>query len=215
MLRLGRRMKMEIRTFRVAEIVETIEGEGWWTGLPITLLRFQGCNIHCSFCDTLYALDESAGQLMSLGELFKTIEKFHPKGRAILLTGGEPLIQPLEYLVPPLTFLGPVHLETNGILPLDNDLPFAWITVSPKPPHEVHPTTLGRADEIKWLVGSEADVAALCLWLEEHKDAWLDFKRITVQPISQDTEATKIAIAACLKYNWRLSIQVHKLLNIA
>jgi len=152
---------------------------------------------------------------MSLGQLFHALEKFHPKGRTILLTGGEPTMQPLEYLVTPLTSLGPVHLETNGTNPLDKGLLYSWITVSPKPPHKVHPTALGRADEIKWLVSSEDDVAALCSFLEERQSKWMDFKRICVQPISQDAEATKIAMAACLKYNWRLSIQVHKLLGVS
>jgi 7-carboxy-7-deazaguanine synthase len=151
---------------------------------------------------------------LSLGQLFGALEKFHLRGRTIMLTGGEPTIQPLEFLVPPLTSIGPVHLETNGTNPLDKGLPYAWITVSPKPPHKVHPITLGRADEIKWLVSSEGDVAALCAFLEEHKSKWMDFKRITVQPVSQGVEATKIAIAACLKYNWRLSLQMHKYLGV-
>lgn len=201
--------------FRIAEIVSTIAGEGWWQGLPITLLRLQGCNLHCSFCDTAYALNPNGGDLLSLGQLFGALEKFHPKGRTILLTGGEPTMQPLEFLVPPLTSLGPVHLETNGTNPLDKGLFYTWITLSPKPPAKIHPTALGRADEIKWLVSSEDDVAALCSFLEEHQSKWMDFKRITVQPVSQDPEATKIAIAACLKYNWRLSLQMHKYLGVA
>ena len=200
--------------FRVAEIVSTIQGEGWWAGIPITLLRLQGCNLRCPFCDTKYSLDPKGGQVMSLGELFHALEQVHPRGRTILLTGGEPTIQPLEYLVPPLTSIGPVHLETNGTNPLDKGLFYTWVTVSPKPPHKVHPTAIGRADEVKWLVGSEDDVAALCAFLEEYKGKWMDYKRITVQPISQDRKATKIAIAACLEHNWRLSIQVHKLLEV-
>ena len=199
--------------FRIAEILATIQGEGWWQGLPITLIRLQGCNLSCPFCDTAYALDPQGGKVLSLGQLFGALEKFHPKGRTILLTGGEPAMQPLRYLVPPLTSLGPVHLETNGTLPI-SDVFYTWITVSPKPPNKLDPATLGRADEIKWLVGSEDDVAALCSFLEEHKSQWMDFKRITVQPISQDTEATKIAIAACMEHNWRLSLQMHKYIEV-
>lgn len=202
--------------FRIAEIVSTIQGEGWWAGLPITLLRLQGCNLKplCPFCDTKYALDPRGGELLSLGQLFGALEKFHPKGRTILLTGGEPTMQPLEYLVPPLTSLGPVHLETNGTNPLDKGLFYSWITVSPKPPNKVHPSAYGRADEIKWLIGSEDDVAALCSFLEEHEGKSMDFKRICVQPISQDPEATKIAMAACMEHNWRLSLQLHKYIGV-
>lgn len=201
--------------FRVAEIVSTIQGEGWWTGLPVTLLRLQGCNLKplCPFCDTKYALSKTGGELVSLERLSEILKKYHPKRRTILLTGGEPAMQPLQHLVPFLTSLGPVHLETNGTLPI-GDVCYAWVTVSPKPPHKLDPTTLGRADEIKWLIDSEDDVAALCAFLKGHKSKWIDHKRICAQPLSQDRKATTIAVAACLKYGWRLSIQVHKLLEV-
>lgn len=45
--------------FPVAEIFDSIEGEGKRTGYMAVFVRFAGCNIRCTYCDTAYALKES------------------------------------------------------------------------------------------------------------------------------------------------------------
>jgi len=74
----------------------------------------------------------------------------------VVLTGGEPLIQPVEELLNTLHVCGfRVHLETNGTQPIqDGFYQFAWIAVSPKSPVEtLSKTTFRLADEIKFLCG--------------------------------------------------------------
>lgn len=197
--------------FQVNAIYPAIQGEGWWTGMPCTIIRLQGCNLNCPFCDTPQALNRKEGETLALDVLYKKVEAVHQNRNIVLLTGGEPALQRLDLLVPPLTRLGPVHLETNGTIPLPDRAYFSWVTVSPKPDTTLDATALGRADEIKWLVDTEADVAALCSWLEGKN--WVDFKRISLQPLSCDPKATEVAYNACLEHGFRLSLQTHKLIG--
>lgn len=198
-------------TYRVSEIYRAVQGEGWHSGMPCTLVRLQGCNLRCDFCDTKYALDPDGGEELTLTEIYKNVQKAHRKGDIVLLTGGEPTMQTnISMLVAQLGHLGPVHLETNGTLPLYSPELFSWITISPKPPNPFFPPTYKRANELKWLVGDDSDVDALKVWL------WSARKQInvSVQPISEDPTATRICYDACLAYGWRLSLQLHKLIGV-
>jgi len=207
--------------YRISEIYRTMQGEGWWAGMPCTLVRFQGCNLSCPFCDTKESIDQTSGEQLNLLQLFNRISDVHVKGQMILITGGEPTLQPLEQLVKVLYPLGPVHLETNGTQPLSGDVMFNWTAVSPKITwcgEDAKPvqSMLGRADEIKWLVGKEQDIEELKAFLEEVSSLGFadgPFKRVTLQPISQSGQATEIAYQACLEYGWRLSLQMHKYLG--
>ncbi len=74
----------------VNEIFTTIEGETSLTGWPMLFVRFTGCPLRCSFCDTTYAYEE--GMEMSVEEV---MERVRTEGlNTVHLTGGEPLIQP-------------------------------------------------------------------------------------------------------------------------
>ncbi len=111
---MSRTYEKKVRIFKVNEVFRSIQGEGIYQGQPTIFARFTGCNLRCSWCDTIYAYNE--GNRLSLTELMSRIGKY-PE-RVVCLTGGEPLLQ--EHL-PKLTtlllndgFL--VHLETNGSL---------------------------------------------------------------------------------------------------
>ena len=100
----------------VCEIYPTIQGEGFLIGSPITLVRFQGCNIYCSWCDTKYAIPFREDLQISLEEVLKKLSSI---GREhILITGGEPFAHPVlgdfvEVLIREGYF---VQIETNGTL---------------------------------------------------------------------------------------------------
>ncbi len=102
---------------RIVEIFKSIEGEGIRTGRIATFIRSFGCNFHCVYCDSLYAVDgQYASQYpdMTVEEIVnKCVELKTPY---VTFTGGEPLIQPqAKELVETLLKNGfEVNIETNG-----------------------------------------------------------------------------------------------------
>lgn len=103
--------------FPVNECFTSIQGEGNQAGMLSFFIRFQFCNIRCSWCDTHYTWDESdAVEYLSAKQL---AEKITESGVAnVILTGGEPLLYPIDFLYnenSEVTY----HIETNGTLAPD------------------------------------------------------------------------------------------------
>ena len=83
--------------FPLSEIFDSIDGEGKRTGYMVIFVRFAGCNLRCTYCDTAYALKESdAEEFLSEEEILERIHSYPWK--KITFTGGEPLLQPLSHL---------------------------------------------------------------------------------------------------------------------
>lgn len=118
----------------VNEIFSSIDGEGIRTGELATFIRLAGCNMRCSYCDTLYALKSTAGIEMSIDEIMEKIDKFNVKN--ITLTGGEPLIHnDVDLLIDTLIkHKYKVNIETNGSIPIDKYLDRCLITMDYKTP---------------------------------------------------------------------------------
>lgn len=92
--------------YAVQEIFYTIQGEGPLTGSPAIFIRLAGCNLACTFCDTEF--DSGIHNMMeprTIAQQCKDIalREMHqegPDGRPlIVLTGGEPMRQPLWPLI--------------------------------------------------------------------------------------------------------------------
>lgn len=103
---------------KVNEIFCSIIGEGTMAGMPCAFVRFTGCNLRCSYCDTRYAYDN--GIEMSVEQIVRAVRKFEVI--PVLITGGEPLLQEEVYeLVERLFDFGHVvMIETNGSVSLAN-----------------------------------------------------------------------------------------------
>ena len=74
---------------KVNEIFLSIQGEGLSSGFPTIFVRFTGCNLRCSYCDTTYSYND--GVEMPPEDIFEEIKKLHYN--RVCLTGGEPLLQ--------------------------------------------------------------------------------------------------------------------------
>lgn len=118
----------------VNEIFSSIDGEGLRTGELATFIRLAGCNMRCSYCDSLYALDGNDGKELKINEIIQEVEKY--KNQNITLTGGEPLIhKKVDLLIDELINKGyKVNIETNGSIPIDKYLNRCLITMDYKAP---------------------------------------------------------------------------------
>jgi 7-carboxy-7-deazaguanine synthase len=104
--------------FKVCEVFRSVQGEGIDIGMPMIFIRFNGCNLACTWCDTVYASREgNPFEEVSVEDLVKKIEEFPPT-MGITFTGGEPFIQDkdeLDKLIYELKGRGYfVNIETNG-----------------------------------------------------------------------------------------------------
>ena len=64
------------KKYRVKEMQLTLQGEGAQAGTAVVLLRFEGCNLSCDFCDTDFegTNGEGGGVFNSPEELASSIE---------------------------------------------------------------------------------------------------------------------------------------------
>ncbi|NIP38217.1 MAG: 4Fe-4S cluster-binding domain-containing protein [Candidatus Dadabacteria bacterium] len=79
---------------RVSEIFFSVQGEGVQIGLPTVFLRFFGCDLRCSWCDTMYAVEGTDFKNMEIEEIVDDINKY--ECNRVCITGGEPLLQEKE-----------------------------------------------------------------------------------------------------------------------
>ncbi len=94
----------------VNEVFLSIQGESMSVGFPTIFIRFTGCNLRCSYCDTTYAYED--GKEMSPGEVLEEIKRLHYK--RVCITGGEPLLQKELNVLMGLLSGYTVTIETNG-----------------------------------------------------------------------------------------------------
>lgn len=177
---------------KINDIFYSIQGEGAWTGTPIIFIRFSGCNLKCDFCDTLH----EEGKMMSDEEILKQISSYSCS--RICLTGGEPSLQIDQAFIDKLKDAGyTLHIETNGTRTLPKGID--WVTVSPKYKKMI----LKEADELK------------IVYLGQDLSEWDNWPAKTrfLQPCSGKNTSEVIDYIK-LHPEWRLSLQVHKMINI-
>ena len=194
------------------EIFDSIQGEGAMMGVPVTFVRFAGCNLTCSFCDT-----KESWKTKDVPEL--TIEEIIDKctQEVVVLTGGEPCAQEIDKLVITLNELGKyVAMETNGTLITPPTVD--WITASPKPPeYFIHPNC--RFDEVKLVVDenfTEELALQIATKIYEHK-GYMGMSGMWLQPEGYHMqESAQRAFDIVMKHpmKFRMGIQMHKIYSI-
>lgn len=193
-----------MRIFRINDIFYSLQGEGHNTGRAAVFIRFAGCNLRCSFCDTEF----NAYREISDEEIVDAVKSFSPQTSdvkpLVVLTGGEPTLQVDEAFVDLLHQLGyEVAMESNGTRQAPKNLD--WLTVSPKqnPVHQ-------HCQELKVVFNSNGEVT----------DFGIDADYYYLQPCDTGDAARNAQIMSdCIQYienhpKWRLSLQTHKLIGI-
>jgi len=218
--------------YPVNNLYATIQGEGVQTGIPMVLLRLQGCDIGCPFCDTKETwemdpaeqrdrLEEALGAnrrfvFLSPARITESVRSVARRIRWVLITGGEPARFDLRPLLSSLREAGfRSAVETSGTYPLFGNPD--WLCVSPKykMPEKRHlePNVLSLAHELKFLVGKKSDLRLIDLILKQYETR--SDVQVCLQPISLSRSATRICLDAVIQRGgWRLSLQSHHFAGI-
>ena len=147
----------------VTEIFYSLQGETSLIGVPFVFVRLTGCNLRCTYCDSVYSF--KGGKRMSFEEVLNEIRRYSVKH--VLMTGGEPLLQ--RGTLPFIDLLNQegyrVSIETHGEVSIEAAAQKARIIMDIKTPgskmsrgyYEKNLGFLKKSDEVKFVITSESD----------------------------------------------------------
>lgn len=217
---------------QIAEIFESIQGEGPWAGTSSLFIRTSGCNLRCWFCDTPYTSWKPEGTAFSLDQLVRRVAD--SSAPDVVLTGGEPMLVPeLAPLTQRIHQLGRrITIETAGTIdqPVECDL----MAISPKLSNSVpkdsawrdrHEQARFRPDVIralltrykcilKFVIDCPEDVEEVKRWLAEFPDVdpgivWLMPQARTREQLAEKAEWLRDAARKQgFNYSSRLHIEM-------
>ena len=212
-------------SLNVVEIFDSIEGEGIRTGMPVTFVRLAGCNLKCSYCDTLYAQKDTDGQLMAIDDIVHKINF-----QAVTITGGEPLLHKecVIELIRRLNLSGHyINIETNGSIDI---LPFiqtvragrGFFTIDYKCPcsgmeSKMQETNFGIMDEndvLKFVVSNMKDIGCIRHFLNQHptlSSTIFVSPCFNTIPLPELVEEVKLLKKMYPKFDIRFQVQLHKI----
>jgi len=188
--------------YEINEIFDSIQGEGIDTGKRCTFIRFAGCNMKCSFCDTYFKKTVD----MEVGEILLKVTN-----KNVVLTGGEPLIHDLMPLIRALWIQGKtVTIETNGTL-----VPPEGCFISLSPKVSFLSCKVKAATSLKilypWFITADGEITP---------HSFIDFptKYRSIQVIDPERNPKRIKdvidMLDILPPEWRLGIQLHKFIGV-
>lgn len=194
----------------VNEYFYSLQGEGGNQGRAAIFIRLSKCNLACPFCDTEF----ETGEKYTLSELYEKISQY--PSRLIIWTGGEPTLQ----LTPEVTSYFHERgyyqaIETNGTRPVPRGIDY--ITCSPKV--EAMPLLTKNfpdgVDEFRFPLGVDTPAPPSIESLPKAKNYF-------VSPIfvgEDKMDLDRRALERCIQWvqdhpEWRLSLQMHKLIDI-
>lgn len=160
----------------ISEIFDSIDGEGIRAGALCTFIRVFGCNLRCSYCDSMYAVEEKFSDIppknMGVNEILARVNRNYKR---VTLTGGEPLLFPESIkLTDRLCEYGyEVNIETNGSCDIvafrelvrNNENLFFTIDFKLPSSGEMYSMRLSnfdnlqKKDVLKFVIGSEEDAS--------------------------------------------------------
>lgn len=212
-------LKAEIHSgtsLKIVEIFATIQGEGPFAGTPAIFVRLGGCNLACEFCDTNF--DDF--KTIKVSDILLEVKKLAKNStKLVVITGGEPLRQPLKKLCDELLANNfKVQIETNGTLFQDLDDQISIICspkVSNNKYHKIRADLLPKITAFKFII-SKSNTAyndVIDLGQEQYKIP------VYLQPMDQydsnkNQENIKLTTKLCQKYGYNLSLQIHKILGL-
>ncbi len=201
---------------KVNEIFYSIQGEGTYIGVPMVFVRFTGCNLRCTWCDTKYAWDE--GREMEIDEIIDEIKKYQTKW--VCVTGGEPLLQKdiYKFINRLLDMDYKVLVETNGSISIEN-LPCEEniiVDMDIKTPSSgmtqfmdlSNLELLGKKDTVKFVIANDEDYEFMKSFIKNHEIN----AEIIVQPEGNKNLKELVEKVLSDQLNVRVLPQLHKII---
>lgn len=221
---------------QIAEIFESIQGEGPWAGTQSLFIRTSGCNLRCWFCDTPYTSWTPEGTALSLDELGWRVAR--SSAPDVVLTGGEPmLLHELVSLAEQCREHGKrITIETAGTV--DQPVVCDLMAISPKLSnsvpddaiwHDRHEQARFRPDVIrslllryncilKFVIDQPQDVEEVQTWLS-HFDGidpaivWLMPQARSREQLAERTTWLR-ALAVEHRYNFSSRLHIEQFGNV-
>ncbi|WP_185849401.1 7-carboxy-7-deazaguanine synthase QueE [Blattabacterium cuenoti] len=198
-------------SYPIKESFYSIQGEGYYCGIAAYFIRFEGCNIKCNWCDTKESWNIKKKDFVSIYEIVSKVNDH--KVKTVVITGGEPMMWNLYPLVKELKRKGyRIHIETSGSYFIKEKY-VDWITISPKKIKLPIQENYKKINELKVVISDENDF----LFAEEQAN-FIESTNcfLFLQPEWNNIFIIIPKIISYIKKNpkWRISLQIHKMLNI-
>jgi 7-carboxy-7-deazaguanine synthase len=200
---------------KIAEIFQSIQGEGKNQGKPCLFIRLAGCNLHCRWCDTAYA--QTGGTSMSIDTILERVLRLNRS--YVCFTGGEPLLQSyeLEQLAAMLHQRGTaIDIETNGTVNFSRLQPYASICMDVKCPSSGEQSdielldALRPQDTVKFVVQDEKDFRFALDTITRHKIQG----EIFFSPVYGSDYGPLVRFILDNNLPVRFQVQLHKLIGV-
>ena len=199
----------EGKVLPVMEEFYSIQGEGFNTGQAAYFIRIGGCDVGCHWCDIKESWNAYEFPPIDVLDVVNRAKTFPAK--AVVISGGEPLLYNLDYLCQKLIEEKiQTYLETSGSQPMSGN--WNWICISPKKDFPPLKEILKESDELKVIIHEEADF----IWAEENAEIVNSKCNLFLQPewSKRNTMMPKIIRYIQEHPKWKISIQIHKYMRI-
>jgi 7-carboxy-7-deazaguanine synthase len=201
-----------LRKGRMLPLMEefyTLQGEGAHTGQAAYFIRIGGCDVGCYWCDSKLSWNAKDFPPVPTDDIVERAAQ-HP-AKAVVVTGGEPFLYPLEYLTKELHKRGiKTFVETSGAYILSGD--WDWICLSPKRQSPPKAEALNKANELKVIIQDEGYFE----WAEDNAKLVSPDCELYLQPEwSVSNKIMPMIVDYAMKYpKWKISLQSHKYMKI-
>lgn len=187
----------------------TIQGEGAYQGHAAYFIRLGGCEVGCVWCDVKESWDASAHPLVAVEDMVRKAK--HSKCSIVVVTGGEPAHYDLRELTAQVHSVDMrTHIETSGAYEITGE--WDWVCLSPKKFKKPVESSYPLANELKVVIYNKSDFQ----WAEEHAAKVSQDCLLYLQPEWSKEKEMVPLIVDYVKSNprWKISLQVHKYMNI-
>ncbi len=200
---------LEGKELPLMEEFYTIQGEGYNTGQAAYFVRIGGCDVGCHWCDVKESWNAELFPPTPTDAIVANVKKYPAK--AVVVTGGEPLMYNLNYFCSELKKEGIRRfLESSGAYPLSGE--WEWICLSPKKNSPPLKPIYKKASELKVIIANKGDFD----WAEKNARLVNENCILYLQPEWSKAEMLMPLITEYVMAHpqWKISLQSHKYMNI-